>query len=71
MLLVKRAQRLRKETGDDRYWAPLERNKMALGQRLKHVLGRPFIVLAREPMLIAITLYMSVRIASCEIRTPS
>ncbi|KAI0324201.1 MFS general substrate transporter [Cubamyces sp. BRFM 1775] len=59
VLLVKRAQRLRKETGDDRYWAPLERNKMALGQRLKHVLGRPFIVLAREPMLIAITLYMS------------
>ncbi|KAI0776897.1 MFS general substrate transporter [Trametes elegans] len=59
ILLVKRAQKLRKETGDDRYWAPLERNKKTFGQHVKHVLGRPFLVLAREPMLIAITLYMS------------
>ncbi|KAI0822202.1 MFS general substrate transporter [Trametes gibbosa] len=59
ILLVKRAQKLRAETGDQRYWAPLERNTMTIGQRLKHVLGRPFVVLVREPMLIAITLYMS------------
>ncbi|KAI0776341.1 MFS general substrate transporter [Trametes elegans] len=58
-ILVHRARRLRKETGDDRYWAPLERNKMSFTQRLKHILGRPFIILFREPMLIAITLYMS------------
>ncbi|KAI8976291.1 MFS general substrate transporter [Trametes punicea] len=59
VLLVRRAKRLRKETGDNRYWAPLERNKMPFGQRLKHILGRPFIILALEPMLIAVTLYMS------------
>ncbi|EIW63711.1 MFS general substrate transporter [Trametes versicolor FP-101664 SS1] len=58
-ILVKRAQRLRKETGDDRYWAPLERNTMTWAQRTKHVLGRPFIILFREPMLLVITLYMS------------
>ncbi|OSD00382.1 MFS general substrate transporter [Trametes coccinea BRFM310] len=59
VLMVRRAQKLRKETGDERYWAPLERNKMTFRQRAKHVLGRPFIILMREPMLIAITLYMS------------
>ena len=60
IILVKRAQKLRKDTGDDRYWAPLEKNKVALVPHIKRVLSRPFIVLAREPMLVAITLYMSV-----------
>ncbi|KAH9884674.1 MFS general substrate transporter [Cubamyces lactineus] len=59
VILIKRAQRLRKETGDTRYWAPLERNKMALSQRISHVLGRPFVLLFREPMLFVMTLYMS------------
>ncbi|KAI0776346.1 MFS general substrate transporter [Trametes elegans] len=58
-ILVARARRLRKETGDDRYWAPLERSEMSFAPRLKHILARPFTVLFREPMLIAITLYMS------------
>ncbi|OBZ73285.1 hypothetical protein A0H81_07031 [Grifola frondosa] len=30
ILLVKRAEKMRKETGDDRYWAPLERKKMTV-----------------------------------------
>ncbi|KAI0808175.1 MFS general substrate transporter [Fomes fomentarius] len=59
VLLVRKAKRLRKETGDDRYWAPLERNTMSKGARIAHVLGRPFAILVQEPMLIAITLYMS------------
>ncbi|KAH9920854.1 MFS general substrate transporter [Epithele typhae] len=59
ILLVKRAQRLRKETGDNRYWAPLEREDKSIGERIKHVFARPFVVLVHEPMLIAITLYMS------------
>ena len=65
---MKRAKKLRQETGDDRYWAPLERNTMPLGQRIKHVLGGPFVVLVNEPMLIAITLYMSVRLTSFHCR---
>ena len=69
-MLVKRAQKLRKETDDDRYWAPLEKNKKTFSQHVKHVLARPFLILFREPMLIAITLYMSVSLprqvsASC------
>ncbi|KZT67533.1 MFS general substrate transporter [Daedalea quercina L-15889] len=59
IIIVRKAQRLRKETGDDRYWAPFERKTDTIGRHLRRVLGRPFIVLAQEPMLIAITLYMS------------
>ena len=62
VLLVKRAQRKRKETGDDRYWAPLERQQMTFSERLKQVLAKPFIVLFTEPMLMAMTLYMGVRL---------
>lgn len=60
LLVCQKAERLRKETGDSRYWAPAERKHMPFGQLVKLVLGRPFLVLAEEPMLIAITLYMSV-----------
>lgn len=65
ILMCRKAERLRKETGDDRYWAPFERKKDTLGQHIRRVLGRPFLVLAREPMLIAITLYMSVSPVLC------
>ncbi|KAH9926316.1 MFS general substrate transporter [Epithele typhae] len=59
IILVKRAQKLRKDTGNDRYWAPLERNNLEILPHIRHVLSRPFVVLANEPMLVAITLYMS------------
>ncbi|KAI0786660.1 MFS general substrate transporter [Abortiporus biennis] len=59
ILLVHKARRLRKETGDDRYWAPLEKQDVGIFYRLSTILGRPFKILAMEPMLIAITLYMS------------
>ncbi len=61
VLLVRRAKKLRKETGDTRYWAPMEKNKQTLSQRFRRVFTRPFNILVREPMLIAITAYMSVR----------
>ena len=61
MLLVKRAEKLRKETGDNRWWAPFERRlKMTASQRVEAILARPFKVFFTEPMLIAITVYMSV-----------
>lgn len=59
ILLVKKAVQRRKETGDERYYAPFERNKLSFTKRLEHILARPFRILFREPMLIAITLYMS------------
>lgn len=52
---------MRKETGDERYYAPMERNKISFTKRLEGILARPFKILFLEPMLIAITLYMSVR----------
>lgn len=60
ILLVKKAAKLRKETGDSRYWAPLDKQHMGFVKRAQHVVGRPFKILALEPMLLAITLYMSV-----------
>ncbi|CCM02337.1 uncharacterized protein FIBRA_04429 [Fibroporia radiculosa] len=59
ILLVRKARRLRKETGDDRYWAPLERQTLEIIPLITHVLGRPFVMLVQEPMLLAICLYMS------------
>ena len=60
VLFVKKAQAKRLETGDNRYWAKLERQDVNVKQRAKKVLSQPFIVLFTEPMLIALTLYMSV-----------
>ncbi|KDQ63393.1 hypothetical protein JAAARDRAFT_29421 [Jaapia argillacea MUCL 33604] len=59
VILVKMAEKKRKETGDERYYAPMEKHKLPFSKRVEHVLARPFKVLVREPMLIAITLYMS------------
>jgi hypothetical protein len=58
------------ETGDNRYYAPMERRNISFSQRLQEILGKPFKVLFSEPMLIAVTLYQSVRLVpSC--RAPS
>ncbi|KZT30674.1 MFS general substrate transporter [Neolentinus lepideus HHB14362 ss-1] len=59
MLLVKKARQRRKETGDERYYAQFEKQKTTIAKKIERILARPFRVLFREPMLIAITLYMS------------
>jgi hypothetical protein len=61
-LLVLMAEKKRKETGDNRYYAPLERQKVPLSQRFQTIVAKPFKILFAEPMLIAITLYMSVSV---------
>ncbi|ODO11081.1 hypothetical protein I350_01683 [Cryptococcus amylolentus CBS 6273] len=58
-ILAKKAARLRKETGDDRYYAPLERADASFKARVHDILFKPFIILALEPMLQAVTMYMS------------
>lgn len=60
ILLVKKAQEKRLETGDSRYYAALERQEIRFMARLEQIVARPFAILFREPMLIALTLYMSV-----------
>ncbi|KAH9982597.1 major facilitator superfamily domain-containing protein [Lactifluus volemus] len=59
VLLAKKAQRIRKETGDNRYYAPSEAKKITTRDRLYNILAMPFKILFLEPMLIAITIYQS------------
>lgn len=59
ILLVKKAKRMRKETGEQRWYAPLERTDHHWKARLYDITCKPFVVLAHEPMLQAVTLYMS------------
>jgi steroid 5-alpha reductase family enzyme len=59
-LTVQKAQRLRKETGDSRYYAATEKQTMSASARISGTFLRPFKIMFREPMLIAITIYMSV-----------
>ncbi|WFD31945.1 hypothetical protein MSPP1_002987 [Malassezia sp. CBS 17886] len=57
--LRRKAQRLRKETGDNRYIAPIEMRNLELGPTVKRVLLEPVILFFKEPMLIAVTVYIS------------
>lgn len=67
------AQKKRKETGDDRYYAPIERKNIPFSQRLRDIIEKPFKILFSEPMLIAITIYQSVSLATtcglCDVLT--
>ncbi|KAA1468270.1 MFS general substrate transporter [Dentipellis sp. KUC8613] len=58
-ILVAKAKKLRKDTGDDRYYAPLEAKNEPFVQRVNNIVGKPFKILFQEPMLLAITIYMS------------
>ncbi|KZV65936.1 MFS general substrate transporter [Peniophora sp. CONT] len=59
VLLSHKARRLRKETGESQYYSPLEADKQPFVHRAKKVLGTPFEMLAKEPILQALTVYMS------------
>ncbi|GAA5870316.1 hypothetical protein JCM3774_004639 [Rhodotorula dairenensis] len=60
VLMAAEAKRLRKETGDNRYHADLDK-KQATGVKavLERTVLKPFIMLFEEPMLAVITMYMS------------
>lgn len=58
-LLQKKAKRLRKETGDDRYVAPVELRKIDWWKFPGQVLGKPIKMIIVEPMLLAVTVYIS------------
>ena len=58
---MRKAEKLRRETGELRWQAPLEKiQQTGLYARLEKTLGKPFKILFQEPMLIAVTAYMSV-----------
>lgn len=58
-ILQLRAARLRDETGDTRYHAKADENKLTL-KTIGHVyLSRPFVMFVQEPILALVTAYMS------------
>ncbi|KAF8958850.1 major facilitator superfamily domain-containing protein [Flammula alnicola] len=59
IILVYKARKIRQATGDNRYYAALERDNPRPSQLFNKVLARPFQVLFHEPMLIAMTAYLS------------
>ncbi|KAG8985915.1 hypothetical protein FRB90_004368 [Tulasnella sp. 427] len=54
----RKAARKRKETGDQRYHSQLEEADVPVMKRMENIFARPFKILAVEPMLIAMTLYL-------------
>ncbi|CAO1618492.1 unnamed protein product [Sympodiomycopsis kandeliae] len=58
-LIKRKAQRIRKETGDERYKAPLEMVNTTASGLLQATFLKPFALLVQEPMLLAMTVYMS------------
>lgn len=59
VLLHRKAKRLRKETGDERYWHPHETQKINLGNIVTKYLSRPLRMLLFEPMVTCIAIYAS------------
>lgn len=57
VLLREKAQRLRKETGDDRWHAPMEKTKKSIPQTILHSCYRPFVLLFLEPMCLNLCLF--------------
>jgi hypothetical protein len=60
VLLRHKAQKLRKETGDDRWKAPIEKSNKSIRRTVGHSLLRPFQLLAYEPMCLILDLYSAI-----------
>ena len=59
-ILLKRARKLRKETGDNTYVTEQELDSRPLGERLKVYIFRPFQLLFTEIIVLLVAIYMSV-----------
>jgi len=59
VLLKRKAVRLRKETGDNRYWHPNEAEKMRLNNIFTKYLARPIRMFITEPMITSVAMYAS------------
>ncbi|SCV05554.1 LANO_0H10044g1_1 [Lachancea nothofagi CBS 11611] len=65
VLLLRKAERLRRETGDDRYYAPLEveRREISFRNAITISAGRPFGLLTRDPMMGVLCFYTGLVLA--------
>ncbi|KAI5370154.1 putative major facilitator superfamily, MFS transporter superfamily [Septoria linicola] len=59
-ILARRARKMRKETGDDRYVTEVDLDLRPLSERLRVFLLRPFQLLFQELIVFFVSLYMSV-----------
>ncbi|KAF9479216.1 MFS polyamine transporter [Pholiota conissans] len=59
ILLRRKAEKLRKETGDDRHRTLEELDKVPFSETLKMALFRPFLMLFQEPIVIFMSCYLS------------
>ena len=60
ILLKYKSQILRKVTGDHRYVAEVEIRADTFGRRVRYALYRPFLLIIREPIIVAFGLYMTI-----------
>lgn len=60
VLLRNKARRMRKETGDDRWHAPIEKMTKSILGTIGNALKRPFQLLVSEPMILALNLYSAI-----------
>lgn len=59
VLLKRKAKKLRKQTGDSRYWHPHEQERMRPSNILTKYFNRPLKMLVTEPMVTCIAIYAS------------
>ncbi|KAJ5179913.1 hypothetical protein N7492_003123 [Penicillium capsulatum] len=60
VLLRRKAQKLRKETGDDRWLAPIEKLDRSVLQTVLRSMYRPILLLALEPMCLSLCIFSAI-----------
>ncbi|QSS61422.1 MFS multidrug transporter [Histoplasma capsulatum] len=59
-LLRRKAIRLRRETGDERWRAPIERRERSVAQTVLRAVYRPMMLLALEPMCLSLCIFAAI-----------
>ncbi|KAJ5653613.1 hypothetical protein N7490_000616 [Penicillium lividum] len=60
VLLRRKAQKLRKETGEERYIAPIEKLHRSVAQTVLRSMYRPILLLALEPMCLSLCIFSAI-----------
>ncbi|KAG7286124.1 hypothetical protein NEMBOFW57_008427 [Staphylotrichum longicolle] len=60
VLLKEKAKKIRKETGDDRWRAPIEKTTKSIPKTVGYSLLRPFQILIFEPMAVVLNVYTAI-----------
>lgn len=60
VILRKKAQKKRKDTGDERWKAPIEKTNKSMARTVGYSLLRPFQIIAFEPMALILNLYSAI-----------